>query len=66
MNLVCGCCETPFTRAGDLPLLRGTPRYGDLICVGCGWLTPRELRDLPSRQGVVSGSRRREGLRRHG
>jgi len=47
MNLVCGCCEMPFTRAGDLPLLRGTPRHGDLICVGCGWLVQRELRHLP-------------------
>lgn len=29
MNLACGCCEMPFTRAGYLRLRRGTLAHGD-------------------------------------
>ena len=47
MNLLCTCCEMTLTRASDLPLVRGRPRSGDLLCVECRWVTPRELRDLP-------------------
>jgi hypothetical protein len=42
------CCGEGPVRTGGLPLVRGTPRNGDLLCVSCRWVTPRELRDLPS------------------
>ena len=65
MMLVCTCCSTTLTRVAELPLVRGTPRHGDLFCVPCGWLTPRELRDLalPTKEWCPTHGQRRGGER---
>jgi len=47
MTVVCTCCDATLVRAGDLPLVRGRPRQGDLICVECVWIVWREARDAP-------------------
>ena len=41
--MVCVCCGSELTRSRDLPETRGWLRPGDLVCIKCDWIYPREL-----------------------